>query len=154
MAKFCRVGKSIRNKYFKKCLKPINRFLAWLRWRNNKNFLKKNSVLSWWQYRRKTDPFISGPYCRGSVRQWYHGYPYVITYDPTDDLESYHAYLLEINTRIDWCRTNCTGRVRFDSLMVLKDEQGDDWLEHSMGNERMFFAFTEKDDFMLFCLKF
>lgn len=75
----------------------------------------------------------------GRVRDYYHGYPYVIACD----ISMY-----------DWCDKNCTGRFRTGIHSVTESRYiTGDWDFDEMGGSDIFFyAFKQESDFIMFCL--
>ena len=146
-------------------MKFIQRFKAYLRYRKNKNFLKKHGCSTWVQYKREHDPDVI--YRANLVNQYYHGYPYLCYFEEAPPASKVHwqDWLREMR---DWCETNCSDKVRYDIHRVIREKglihnEYDDTMiwsdidEFSMndvgGWDVLFFAFKNEKDYAWFKLR-
>ena len=145
--------------------KKIRRISAWSRYKQNKNFLKKNHSYSWKQYRKDNDPDVI--YRATIISQYYHGYPYLVAFENAPPASQIHwqDWLRQMH---NWCVTNCSDKVRHDIHRVIREKglihnEYDDTMmwsdteEFSMndigGHDVLFFAFKSEKDLAWFKLR-
>jgi hypothetical protein len=123
-------------------MKLLRRIKAYLRYRKNRNFLKKNHCHTWRQYKRDYDVDIIRH--ATLVSQFYHGYPYIHYFEYTTTMpkqyKDWQDWLCDMR---DWCEKNCLDKVRYDIHRVIR-EKG---LIHNEYNDTM--LWTDIEDFSL-----
>lgn len=145
-------------------MKLLRRIKAYLRYRKNRNFLKKHHCHTWRQYKREYDSDIIRH--ATLVSQFYHGYTYLAAFEKSPpEYTDYRVWLTEMR---DWCETNCLDKVRYDIHRVIREKglihnEYDDTMlwsdtdEFSMndvgGHDVLFFAFKREKDFAWFKLR-
>jgi hypothetical protein len=122
-------------------------------WRHQR-YLKK---MGWTQrqYDLNNDPGFNarGYYIAKDV---YCGYPYTVVFDDSIYLSTIHGTWMDGADKMsEWCRENAVGKWRDDIHYVERD-----WTEdlvqgvHGLSNAVMIFAFDNKDDAIMFALRF
>ena len=129
----------------------------WHEWRDQR-FLRRHDCETWKQYHRMYDPDV----VRGSTRiqDWYRGYSHFHCFDSYD----HPAYDIiydygpggvrwGYDVMHDWCEANCQGKWRMDIHEVSKDSWSQEWESTIFGNNWIFFAFQDQQDYMMFVLR-
>lgn len=144
-------------------MKILRRIKAYLRYRKNKNFLKKHNCQNWRQYNKSYDNDVI--FRATLVSQFYHGYPYLCYFNDSPPHRDFREWLIEM---IDWCDNNVSEKYRYDIHRVIREKglihnEYDDTMlwsdieDFSMndigGFDLLFFAFKSKKDLAWFKLR-
>jgi len=122
-------------------------------WKDNK-FLKKHGCETWEQYNYRFDPDYNIRATR--ITDYYHGYPH---WTPIMD-RNHQAYYWDVHSDgiyvlSQWCKENLKDKFRFDFQRVMKaPATAYQWEINELGGEDyIFFACKDPEDFFLFQLK-
>ena len=88
-----------------------------------------------------------------TVRGWYCGYPYIIRWEPSDEIKQFRLYE-HLDGAIKWCKENCNGEYTTNVFRVTEFEDSSNWgFDEFSGYDLCFFAFTDERDLLMFTLK-
>lgn len=138
-------------------MKLLADFKKW----KHKRFLKKHGCETQREFDKKFDSLIN-PYA-DTIKNYYKGYQYYYVFYSTQD-SPWHIFgdwLEGLTVVNEWCEKNCQGKWRFDIHRVLRqtgigldDTTEVTWFFNELGGrDRLFFAFTDHKDLMLFTLR-
>lgn len=125
------------------------KFAAW----KEARFLKKHGCKTRKQYERMYDPKVN---FRGyRMKDIYGGYSAVIPIEnPQHEVYTNWGpgFSIGLEMMSEWCEKNCKGEWRFDWHQVDKDTFGN-YYPSCMGDDLIFFAFTDPNDATWFSLR-
>lgn len=122
-------------------------------------FLKKHHCETWEQYHHNNDPDVS--YRASRIVDYYQGYPWVYCIDQ----RSHYAYDLLYDNGpggyrygyhdiMDWCRSQCKGKIRGDFHRVYQQPWDGEWHFNEIGGgDYIFIAFKSERDYNWFVLR-
>lgn len=136
--------------WFKMVVNLVQSYKDW----QHRRFLGKHGCTTQREYDLKYDPDYN---TRGRrlKREQYHGYSHV--YIMTRIPDSYQAwdYHFVVEEMSKWCEQHCQGKWRNDWHRIIEDVWIDgEWEENGIaGLDAMCFAFKDRNDYVMFLLK-
>ena len=135
-------------------MKIIKRVRAYLRKYKAARKLKMSGHDTWASYRHMHDPDI----CRSSLgpKDFYIGYPYVYKIASPDhyayqSVDGFMTCGYDIMRK--WCEKNIRYNYRMDYHRVFKDHFTRELFNEMAGDDMIYFAFNNEQDYLLFVLR-